>query len=99
RARWVGPRRPVGATVARPRLLALAHQHILLRMECEQAYERGVTAIAAPGRSRASRHLIVMCHHYRTYVRLCQNLGVNRQGTPRSIEAGERRARLAFRHR
>ena len=40
-----------------------------------------------------------MCHHYRTYVRLCQNLGVNRQGTLRSIDAGERRARLASRHR
>ena len=40
-----------------------------------------------------------MCHHYRTYVRLCQNLGVNRQGALRSIDAGERRARLASRHR
>jgi Winged helix DNA-binding domain len=35
---------------------------------------------------------------YRTYVRLWQTLGVNPTGARRTIDAGERRARLATRH-
>jgi len=55
--------------------------------------------MTAVRRRRTSRHLIVIWRLYRTYVRLCQTLGVNPSGTPRTIETGERRARLATRHR